>query len=126
MQTTKTAQAQEIRRALLQDQSNTQIAREFGVHKETVVGWRRRFGIPRFVPREHCWRTILKILRSDTAATGVYLTELVSACGASRQKLYWILKDMEEAGLVFAMGQTNARRWYASRKRGEPCCKGGT
>lgn len=113
-ETYKTLEEHDICRALEQDVSNAHLAREFGVHKETIVSWRRKFGIPRFVSRAECQELTLELLRADREHQGVCLAELVSYCHASRQKLYWILKDMERAGLIYALGSTNARRWYLS------------
>lgn len=111
-ETLKTPEASDICQALRSDASNTYLAREFGVHKETIVAWRRKYGIPRFVPRARCREMILKVLRSAHSREGLFLSELVEHCQASRQKLYWILKDMEREGLIYAVGATNARRWF--------------
>lgn len=94
--------------------SNRQIALEVGVHRETVVTWRRKYGIPRFTPHETCKAIVLKALRHEPG--GVFQSELTEACGCSRQKLYWILKTMRAEGLVYALGATNARKWYLTGK----------
>lgn len=99
-----------VEAALKSQKSNKKIAQELGVHKETVVSWRRKFGIPRFTPHTRCREIVLKVL--STAPDGVYQSELVRHCGCSRQKLYWILKAMRLEGKVYAEGETNARKWY--------------
>ena len=112
--TPKVIERQTIETALKSQKSNKKIAQELGVHKETVVSWRRKFGIPRFTPHDRCREIVLKVLHAEP--DGAYQSELVRHCGCSRQKLYWILKAMRGEGTVYAEGETNARKWYLARQ----------
>lgn len=107
-----------IRQILRSGKSNRQIALELGVHRETIVTWRRKYGIPRFTPHGTCKTIVLTTLARERE--GVFQSELTDACGCSRQKLYWILKTMREEGLVYALGETNARRWYLTTPNSRP------
>lgn len=104
-----------IEHALKSEKTNKKIAQELGVHKETVVAWRKKYGIPRFTSHAAC----REIIRTSLAKSldGVYQAELVQRCGCSRQKLYWILRAMVREGKVYALGETNARKWYLTRDK---------
>jgi hypothetical protein len=101
-------------RALQSEKSNLILARELGVHKETIVSWRKKLGIPRFTPQDACREIILTVLAESAyeGSEGLSQIELMQHCHCSRQKLYWILRAMAAEGLVYAVGGTNARRWF--------------
>jgi hypothetical protein len=106
--------ADTIQRALQSAKTNKKIAQELRVHKETVVAWRKKYGIPRFIPQEDCRDIIVRVLRQSP--DGLYQADLVQHCGCSRQKIYWILRAMTAEGRVAASGETNARKWYLTRE----------
>lgn len=99
-----------IEKALKSPKTNKVIAQELGVHKETVVAWRKKYSIPRFTPHAACREIIHTTL--TRSADGAYQAELAQHCKCSRQKLYWILRSMVREGTIYASGETNARKWY--------------
>lgn len=100
--------------ALESRKTNSTIAKAFGVHRQTVVKWRREYHRPRFMLKEVCVQHILRLVDEDARGLnqGITLVEMEHACQCSRQKLYWILKDMVVAKQVRVEGATNSRRWY--------------
>lgn len=100
----------------LQTNSNITLARKYGVHRTTIYEWRKRLGIPRFTPKGECRKRIVTLLEQDACRTGVTIPEMVAVCNCTRQKLYWILKEMIVAHLVYATGATLSRRWYLNDK----------
>lgn len=101
-------------RELRTHKTNKQIAKELHVHHTTVCVWRKLYGVRRFISKEECHARILSMLIDDK--NGIFQSEMVNACGCSRQKIYWILRYLENRKLVYAVGKTNNRKWYLNRK----------
>lgn len=90
--------------------NNRILAQQFHVHPMTISHWRKKYNIQRFISKEECQRRILKLLKHTS--DGVYQSDMVNVCGCSRQKIYWLLKKMEQEGLVQAIGNTTNKKWF--------------
>jgi predicted transcriptional regulator len=97
-------------RELRSPKTNKEIARKLNVHPMTISHWRKKFRIQRFISKEECRAHIIAL--AVKCPDGVYQSEMVNACECSRQKIYWILKELEQEGYVYPLGNTTNRKWF--------------